>query len=151
MPQHFHLVILTALLCGLSACGSSQGDDDDNSGLCNLLEGDAQPEVFIDAPDNGDMVAEEDSINWLVRVQDEDSEITGVSLLALDLSSGTPSDIDFDLPAPDSAGVSSFTLSGDTLGTGVIVVRIEATDGAGCTGDDQVVLCIDVAPSECEF
>jgi hypothetical protein len=151
MPQHSRLLMLIALVCCLPACGSSEGNDDDNSGPCNLLAGDAQPEVFIDAPDNGDLVSQDDAINWLVRVQDEDSDIAEVSLLALDLSTGTPSAIDFDLPAPDEDGVSTFTLSGDILGSGVIVVRIEATDGAGCKGDDGVVLCIDVPSSECDF
>jgi hypothetical protein len=31
------------------------------------------------------------------------------------------------------------------------VVRIEATDASGCKGDDQVVLCIDVPASDCDF
>jgi hypothetical protein len=144
-------------LCGLvflliiGACGVAPGNDDDASGSCNLLAGDAQPEVFIDAPDNGDMESEEAAINWLVRIEDSDSEVEDVELLALDLSDGTPQDINFAVPSPDADGRSMFTLSGDTLGSGVIVVRIEATDASGCSGADQVVLCIDVPASECDF
>jgi hypothetical protein len=145
-------LILVAALISLSGCASPQGNDDDATDTCDLLAGDAQPAVFIDEPNNGDMDEESDAINWLVRIEDEDSEVTAISLVALDVTAGgAPQDIDFDLPTPNGAGQAAFTLSGDTLGSGVIVVRIEATDPSGCKGDDQVVLCIDVPASDCEF
>jgi len=152
MQTLFRPISLVTCLLFISACGSPPGNDDDNaSGPCNLLVGDAQPVVFIDEPDNGEMNSQADAINWLVHTEDDDSEVTDITLLALDLSDGTPEDIDFDVPSPNAGGQSAFTLSGDTLGTGVIVVRIEATDSSGCKGDDQVVLCIDVPAAECDF
>jgi len=145
-------LILGAALMLVSACFPPQGNDDDASDTCDLLAGDAQPAVFIDEPNNGDMDGETDAINWLVRVEDEDSDVTEIALIALDVTAGgAPQDIDFDLPTPDGAGQAAFSLSGDTLGSGVIVVRIEATDASGCKGDDQVVLCIDVPASDCDF
>lgn len=153
MPLFLRLLTVLAALILVSACASPQGnDDDDDSDSCDLLAGDAQPAVFIDEPNNGDMDGETDAINWLVRVEDDDSDVTEIGLVALDVTAGgAPQDIDFDLPTPNGAGQAAFTLSGDTLGSGVIVVRIEATDASGCKGDDQVVLCIDVPASECDF
>jgi hypothetical protein len=40
-------------------------------------------------------------------------------------------------------------MPGGTLGTGVVTVRIRATDEQGCLGDDSVVVCIDVPAAEC--
>lgn len=141
-------VLLFVVLC--SACAASPDDDDSVAG-CNLIAGDASPVVTIDEPGNGEMTTINDAINWLVRVEDEDSDLEGMGLIALDLSDGTPQDIDFEVPDTDDSGRAEFTLSGDTLGDGVLVVRIEATDASGCSGEDQVVLCIDVPASACEF
>lgn len=139
----------TALLCA-AGCGTTD-DDDATDGGCNLLIGDEQPEVFIDEPDNGLMVDTTDPINWIVLVTDPDSELDEIGLEAFDLSSGTSQDLDYDVPTPDAEGRSEFTLSGDTLGSGVVVVRIQATDSLGCVGHDQVVVCIDVPSSDCTF
>jgi len=133
----------------MSGCAAQPNDDDDGP-ECNLLS-DSAPEVFIDEPNNAEMHSIDDAINWLVRVEDEDSMSTEIDLHALDLTDGTPQDINFDVPGPGEEGRSLFTLSGDTLGDGVIVVRITATDELGCQGEDQVVLCIDVPMSECDF
>ena len=142
-------VLLSLVL--LTACSTGPGDDDDASTDCNLMAGDESPTLTILDPNNGHMTGEGDAINWLIDVEDADSDVATLELHALDLSDGTPQDIDHSLPNPDDSGRAEFTLSGDTLGTGVVVVRIEATDPTGCTGDDQVVLCIDVPQSECDF
>lgn len=150
MRNHFLLFPAVLGLVLFSACGTPPDDDDSVTG-CNLIAGDESPVVTIDEPGNGEINSVNDPINWLVRVEDEDSDLEGMGLIALDLSDGTPQEIDFELPETDANGHAEFTLSGNTLGDGVIVVRIEATDATGCTGDDQVVLCIDVPSSECEF
>ena len=137
------------LVMTLTAC-PNPADDDDTPSDCNLLTNLA-PEVIIDEPDNAELFGTNDPINWLVRVTDEDSLPEDITLEALDLSDGTPQSINFDVPAPGNDGRSEFTLSGDTLGDGVVVVRIVASDELGCQGDDQVVLCIDVPASECDF
>lgn len=143
----FPLVILALL--ALTGC-PDPANDDDVSGDCNLLS-DSAPVVVIDEPGNAELVGAATPINWLVRVTDEDSPVDGILLEALDLTDGTPQDIDFDVPSPGADGRSEFTLSGDILGTGVVVVRIVATDEVGCSSEDQVVLCIDVDESECDF
>ena len=145
-----HILFSISLCVALAAC-TGPTNDDDSVHDCDLLGGDKQPEVFIDEPSNALVVDEEDPINWIVLLEDEDSEVSEIQLQALDVSDGTAQEIDFEVPGPDGAGRAEFTLSGDTLGTGVVVVRIEATDSVGCRGDDQVVVCIDVPASDCDF
>ena len=149
VPSLLSSLLLSLVL--LTACGTGPADDDDVSTDCNLIAGDEPPTVTILDPDNGHMAGANDAINWLVDVEDIDSDVAAIELHALDLSDGTPQDINHSLPSPDDLGRAEFSLSGDILGTGVVVVRIEATDATGCTGDDQVVLCIDVPESECDF
>ncbi len=153
MRRSLALLSFSAFLT-LSACGEGIDDDDTSTG-CDLFGGDQEPTVEIDAPDNGLMVGVEDAINWLVRVEDPDSEVEEITFMPVDMSNGTAVEIDFTLPSPDSDGRAEFSLSGDTLGSGVVVVRIVATDADGCKcgpeNCDQVALCIDVPISDCTF
>ena len=153
MRRSLALLSFSAFLA-LSACGEGP-DDDDTSAGCDLFGGDQEPTVVIDAPDNGLMVGVEDAINWIVQVEDPDSEVEEITLVPVDMSSGNEVEIDFTLPGPDSDGRAEFALSGDTLGSGIVVVRIVATDAGGCRCGpedcDQVALCIDVSTSDCNF
>ena len=152
MPLFHRLVALFAFACLLAGCPPTQ-DDDDGTQECNPLAGDAAPDVTIQAPDNSLELDAADPINWVVLVDDEDSEVGDLDLWAVDMSNGTEQDLaggDFDIPSPDGDGRVVFSMpQPDTLGTGVITVRIWAADSIGCADNDQVVLCVDVDPDTC--
>lgn len=141
-------LLLALLFVPLFGCPSVV-DDDDDGGECDALGGDEYPEVIIDAPDNATMLDADDPINWVVRVEDEDGDVSAATLEAFDLSDGTRVDISYDVPSPGSDGRATFGMPGGTLGTGVVVVLILATDDQGCTGDDQIYVCIDVDEGDC--
>ncbi|MCP4869755.1 MAG: hypothetical protein GY898_13670 [Proteobacteria bacterium] len=144
------LVLTAALLMLLSGCPTGDDDDDDDaSGECDPLGGDLSPTITIDDPDNVLMLGPNDPINWVIRVEDEDGDVEAVLLDAYDLSDGTPDLLDYEPPSPNSDGRATFGMPGGTLGTGVLTIRMRATDEQGCTADDSVVLCIDVSDTEC--
>lgn len=142
------ILALTACLFVLTACPTGD-DDDDASGECDPLGGDVHPEITIDDPDNGLMLDPDDAINWVVRVEDEDGDVSNAHLDAYDVSDGTPELLDYEPSSPNDDGRATFGMPGGTLGTGVVTVRIRATDEQGCTADDQVFVCIDVSAAEC--
>jgi len=146
MKQILALFALGALISALSGCPSVVVDDDAE---CDPLHGDLFPTVTIDDPDNSLMLDADDAINWVVRVEDEDGDVEDVLLEAQDLSDGTPELIDFAVPSPNEDGRATFGMPGGTLGIGVVTVRIHATDEQGCSVDDSVVVCIDVADAAC--
>ena len=143
------LAFLGSLLIG---CPPAQDDDDVVQG-CNPVAGDAAPTVVIQDPVNSLELAADDSVQWVVQVDDEDSDVADVTLYAVDMSAGTEQDLaggDFDIPSPDGNGRVDFYMpQPDTIGTGVVTIRIWAEDSIGCAGNDQVVLCIDVDPNDC--
>ncbi len=145
IPRSLPLLLLLLPLLGCP----TPVDDDDASGDCDVLGGDEQPTVIIDDPDNGTLLDDDDPINWVVRVEDPDGDPSGATLEALDLSDGTPQDIDYAPPSPGTDGRATFGMPGGTLGTGVITVRIVATDEQGCTGDDQIFVCIGIPEGDC--
>lgn len=152
MSLTLRFVALFAVGCLLLGCPPSQ-DDDDAVGECNPVAGDAAPTVEIQDPQNSLEVDADDPINWVVLVDDEDSEVTDLVMEAVDMSNGTEQDLeggDFDIPSPNSDGRVVFSMpQPDTLGTGVVTIRIWAEDSIGCAENDQVVLCIDVDPATC--
>jgi hypothetical protein len=141
------LACLTVLF--LVGCPPVNDDDDDASAECNP-PGDAAPMVTIQDPVNSLMLATDQSVNWVVQVEDDDSAVSDMFMDAFDMSNGTEVAIDFDIDSPASTGQLTFAMPQPaTLGDGVITVRIKATDEVGCTGNDQVVLCIDVDAASC--
>jgi len=142
---------LAASLLALSLLTGCPVDDDDDAAQdsCDLLAGDVSPEVVIQDPSNSLMADADEAINWIVHIEDEDSEVTDIELEAMDMSNGTEVPIDFDVPSPEDDGRAVFPMPAGTLDSGVVTVRIRATDPLGCTGDDQVVLCIDVSEQSC--
>ncbi len=142
---------LAASLLALFLLAGCPVDDDDDAApdSCDLLAGDAIPEVVIQDPSNSLMIDPGEAINWIVRIEDEDSEVTDIELEAMDMSNGTEVPIDFDLPFPSDDGRAVFPMPAGTLDSGIVTVRIRATDPIGCTGDDQVVLCIDISEQSC--
>ncbi len=147
-------LLLSALFAASLLVGCPPGqDDDDATAECNPVAGDAAPEVTIQDPANSLELEADDPINWVVLVDDEDSDVSELVLEAVDMSNGTEQELEggeFDIPSPGGDGRVTFSMpQPDTLGTGVVTIRIWAEDSIGCAGNDQVVLCIDVDPAIC--
>ncbi len=124
-------------------------DDDVGSGECTNFSGHAFPDVVIDAPVDGSNFTAGDSLNFVVVVTDEDSDVTRMDMVAEDTIDNSAELIDVDVPAPDDQGRSAFTIAYDDLGQGAHTVRISATDTDGCKSDDSVVVCLD-EPGICD-
>lgn len=147
MSLNSFAISLTAALV-LAAC--PQPDDDDGAAECDPVAGDAAPVVEIVAPANSVMLDADDAINWVVWVSDEDSDVTEATLAVWDMTDAVGEPVDFVPPSPDADGRSAFSMDQpETLGTGVMPIRIWAYDSIGCEGNDQVVLCIDVDAADC--
>ena len=80
---------LAASLLALSLLTGCPVDDDDDAAQdsCDLLAGDVSPEVVIQDPSNSLMADADEAINWIVHIEDEDSEVTDIELEAMDMSS----------------------------------------------------------------
>jgi hypothetical protein len=146
------LATLLAIGCLIAGCPPGQ-DDDDAVQECDPVAGDSAPTVDIQDPANSLELDADDPVNWVVHVDDEDSEVTDSTVWAVDMSGGTEADLaggDFDIPSPDADGRVVFSMpQPDTLGAGVITIRIWAEDSIGCSSNDQVVLCVDVDSAIC--
>lgn len=136
-----HIVLLLAL-CSLVGC--SNGGDDDAALDCSDVYSTAEdPTVTITTPSNPHEVDSGGTINWSVLVEDPDSDVQDITLMMEDTIDVTPVEVDVEMPNPGSDGVSAFVMEASILGAGNHPLRVTATDPDGCTGDEQVVVCVD--------
>ena len=136
--------LLGALLTLPLVVGCPPVDDDDaGSGECTNFSGHYFPEVAIESPRDNTNFTNGQTLNFIVLVTDEDSDLTEMTMIAEDTVDGTNQPIDVDVPAPDASGRIEFTIAFDDLDQGPHTVRVSATDTDGCKEDDSVVVCIE--------
>jgi len=143
--QPLATLVLAVTTCFLVACtGTSEpGPYVDE---CSSSAGATRPpEIAITSPENAEAFTSSDTINWVISVSDEDTDLADLEVELLDYSSGSPEEIDVDLPAADSDGRISFSMDAGLLASGQNPVRARATDPDGCFKDDDVLICIDQA------
>ena len=137
------LALLGVFSAVLSFGCPTAATDDDDAGECTNFSGLAFPEVTIDSPSDATNYTDGDTLNFIVLVSDDDSDVTAMEMVAEDTISNNAELIDVDVPSPNSSGRSEFTIEYDDLGQGAHTVRISATDPDGCSADDSVVVCLD--------
>ncbi len=140
--------LVASLLCAapllLSGCVTPVNGSGPYVDECSDAAGATRaPEVEITSPDNAEAFASSSSINWVISLSDEDSELSELEVELLDYSSGTPEDIDVSVPSADSSGRITFSMAASLLASGQNPVRARATDPDGCFGEDDVLVCID--------
>jgi MYXO-CTERM domain-containing protein len=141
-------LVLSLLLCASlgASCATSTDDDDATPTPCTGEAGSAEgPDVEIVTPADQAMYDGGDVVSWFVRVNDPDTAAADLSLVLEDMTTGVPDEIDADLPAPDADGELTFSFDAALLGAGTHPVRLTGEDPEGCTGRDQVLVCIDQA------
>jgi len=129
----------------LVACGSDPGPGpgpyvDECSDAAGATR---PPEVEITSPGNAEAFESSNSINWVISVSDDDTDVGDLEVELLDYSSGTPEDIDISVPNPDSDGRVTFSMAASLLTEGQNPIRARATDPDDCFGEDDVLVCID--------
>jgi hypothetical protein len=141
--QPLAILVLAAVTSLLVAC-TSTSEPGPYVDECSSAAGATRtPEVTITSPANAEAFTSNDTINWVISVSDEDTDLADLEVELLDYSSGSPEDIDVDLPAADSDGRISFSMDASLLASGQNPVRARATDPDGCFKDDDVLICID--------
>jgi len=142
-----HKLIISITLAAplvLSGCGAGEPGAGPYVDECSTSAGATRPPmVEITSPDNAEAFASSNSINWVISVSDEDSELGDLQIELLDYSSGVPEDIDVAVPSPDSNGRIAFSMSAGLLAAGQNPIRARATDPDNCFGDDDVLVCVD--------
>jgi hypothetical protein len=138
-------LLAVATVC-LLACGTGEGGPDPWIDECSSAVGATRaPVVTITSPDSAESFDSSSSINWVLSVSDEDTDVALLQVELLDYSSGGPEDIDVAVPSPDSDGRVIFSMSAALLAAGLNPIHARATDPDDCQGEDDVLVCIDQA------
>lgn len=137
-----------ALGVWIGACGPVDDDADDDDAVlpCEDLASTAQdPVVTVVLPSNPHDAGDDPTVNWSVAVLDADTDPGDLVLSMEDTIDVTPVDVEIELPGLDAAGEASFVMQTSVLGAGSHPLRLIATDPQGCTGTEQVVVCVETA------
>ncbi|MBJ95411.1 MAG: hypothetical protein CMP23_13190 [Rickettsiales bacterium] len=135
------MLLVSALL---PACGGGEEPLGPYVDECSSGAGATRPpEVRITSPGNAEAFASSDAISWVIELSDEDTELDALVVELLDYSSGTPAEVDAQIPGPDGSGRVNFMIEASLLSPGQNPVRARATDPDGCFGEDDVLVCID--------
>jgi hypothetical protein len=140
----FSILMTLPLLTG---CPPAADDDDNRE--CTNFSGHAFPVVIIEAPDNRTSFDVGNTLNFIVTVTDEDSEVTDMVMVVEDTINNDAVEVDVTVPSPDEDGRVEFRIEFDELGQGTHTVRVSTEDSDGCEGDDTVVVCLD-DPAVCQ-